>query len=199
MKLIVGLGNPGEKYEYTRHNAGFLMIDYYAKEKGFEINKLKNKALISEQFINGEKVIFAKPQTFMNLSGDSVLLLADYYGIDNEDIFIIYDDISLPVGKIRIRKKGSAGGHNGIKDLILKLDGDNFCRLKIGVSANGDKNLIDYVLGAFPKSDLEVLNKVAKKTVEIIDSFLKDGVEDCMNKYNSFVAEWYEVLWKIYF
>lgn len=189
MKLIVGLGNPGVKYEFTRHNAGFLMLDFYAKEKGFEINKLKNKALISEQFINGEKVIFAKPQTFMNLSGDSVLLLAEYYGIDNEDIFVIYDDISLPLGKIRIRKKGSAGGHNGIKDLILKLDGDNFPRLKIGVSGNGDKDLIDYVLGAFPKSDLEVLNKVAKKTVEIIDSFLKDGVEHCMNKYNSFVVE----------
>lgn len=189
MKLIVGLGNPGAKYEFTRHNAGFLMLDFYAKEKGFEINKLKNKALVSEQFINGEKVIFAKPQTFMNLSGDSVLLLAEYYGIDNEDIFVIYDDISLPLGKIRIRKKGSAGGHNGIKDLILKLSGDDFCRLKIGVSLNGDKDLIDYVLGAFSKAELEVLRKIAKKSVEIIDCYLKDGVEECMNKYNSFMLE----------
>ena len=187
MKLIVGLGNPGAKYEFTRHNAGFLMLDFYAKEKGFEINKLKNKALISEQFINGEKVIFAKPQTFMNLSGDSVLLLAEYYGIDNEDIFIIYDDISLPLGKIRIRKKGSAGGHNGIKDLILKLSGDDFCRLKIGVSENGEKDLIDYVLGAFSKNELAELKKIAKKSVEIIDCYLKDGVEECMNKYNSFM------------
>ncbi|MBE7015007.1 MAG: aminoacyl-tRNA hydrolase [Ruminococcaceae bacterium] len=187
MKLIVGLGNPGAKYEFTRHNAGFLMLDFYAKEKGFEINKLKNKALISEQFINGEKVIFAKPQTFMNLSGDSVLLLAEYYGIDNEDIFIIYDDISLPLGKIRIRKKGSAGGHNGIKDLILKLSGDDFCRLKIGVSENGGKDLIDYVLGAFSKNELADLKKIAKKSVEIIDCYLKDGVEECMNKYNSFM------------
>lgn len=189
MKLIVGLGNPGAKYEFTRHNAGFLMLDFYAKEKGFEINKLKNKALISEQFINGEKVIFAKPQTFMNLSGDSVLLLAEYYGIDNEDIFIIYDDISLPLGKIRIRKKGSAGGHNGIKDLILKLSGDDFCRLKIGVSENGGKDLIDYVLGAFSKNELADLKKIAKKSVEIIDCYLKDGVEECMNKYNSFMLE----------
>ena len=187
MKLIVGLGNPGAKYEFTRHNAGFLMLDFYAKEKGFEINKLKNKALISEQFINGEKVIFAKPQTFMNLSGDSVLLLAEYYGIDNKDIFIIYDDISLPLGKIRIRKKGSAGGHNGIKDLILKLSGDDFCRLKIGVSENGGKDLIDYVLGAFSKNELADLKKIAKKSVEIIDCYLKDGVEECMNKYNSFM------------
>ena len=189
MKLIVGLGNPGVKYEFTRHNAGFLMLDFYAKEKGFEINKLKNKALISEQFINGNKVIFAKPQTFMNLSGDSVLLLAEYYGIDNEDIFVIYDDISLPLGKIRIKKKGSAGGHNGIKDLILKLSGDDFCRLKIGVSGNGDKDLIDYVLGSFSKSELSDLNKIAQKSVEIIDSYLKDGVEECMNKYNSFMLE----------
>ncbi len=189
MKLIVGLGNPGAKYEFTRHNAGFLMLDFYAKEKGFEINKLKNKALISEQFINGEKVIFAKPQTFMNLSGDSVLLLAEYYGIDNEDIFIIYDDISLPLGKIRIRKKGSAGGHNGIKDLILKLSGDDFCRLKIGVSENGGKDLIDYVLGAFSQNELADLKKIAKKSVEIIDCYLKDGVEECMNKYNSFMLE----------
>ena len=189
MKLIVGLGNPGVKYEYTRHNAGFLTLDFYAKEKGFEINKLKNKALISEQFINGEKVIFAKPQTFMNLSGDSVLFLAEYYGIDNEDIFVVYDDISLPLGKIRIRKKGSAGGHNGIKDLILKLSGDDFCRLKIGVSGNGDKDLVDYVLGSFSKSELSDLSKIAKKSVEIIDSYLKDGVEECMNKYNSFMLE----------
>ena len=123
----------------------------------------------------------------MNLSVDSVLLLAEYYGIDNEDIFIIYDDISLPLGKIRIRKKGSAGRHNGIKDLILKLSGDDFCRLKIGVSENGEKDLIDYVLGAFSKNELADLKKIAKKSVEIIDCYLKDGVEECMNKYNSFM------------
>lgn len=189
MKLIVGLGNPGVKYEFTRHNAGFLMLDFYAREKGFEIKKLKNKALVAEQFINGEKIIFVKPQTFMNLSGDSVLALAEFYGIDNEDIFVVYDDISLPVGKIRIRRKGSAGGHNGIKDIILKLDGDDFPRLKIGVSANGDKDLVDYVLGNFSKEDLKILNVVAKKTVEIIDNFIKNSVDYCMNEYNSFIAE----------
>ena len=189
MKLIVGLGNPGVKYELTRHNAGFLMLDFYAQEKGIDIKKVKYKALIGEAIINGEKVIFAKPQTFMNLSGDSVLLIADYYGIDNEDIFVIYDDISLPMGKIRIRAKGSAGGHNGIKDLILKLDGDDFPRLKIGVSANGDKDLVDYVLGNFSKNDLKILNQVAKKTIDIIDDFVKHGVNHCMNSYNSFTVE----------
>ena len=188
MKLIAGLGNPGVKYEFTRHNAGFLMVDFYAKEKGFEIKKLKNKALIGETLINGEKVIFAKPQTFMNLSGDSILEIAEYYGIDNEDIFIIYDDISLPIGKVRIRGKGSAGGHNGIKDLILKLSGDDFPRLKIGICANGDKDLVDYVLGNFSKEDLKILNLVAKKTVNIIDDFVKHGVNYCMNEYNSFMV-----------
>lgn len=186
MKLIVGLGNPGAKYEFTRHNAGFMMLDFYAQEKGFEIKKIKNKALVGEQIINGQKVIFAKPQTFMNLSGDSVLEIAEYYGIDDEDILIIYDDISLPTGKIRIRQKGSAGGHNGIKDIILKLSTDAFPRLKIGVSANGDKDLVDYVLGNFSKQDLKILNLVAKKTVNIIDDFVKHGVQYCMNEYNSF-------------
>ena len=188
MKLIVGLGNPGLKYESTRHNAGFMALDYYADKKGFEIKKLFKKALIGEQIINGEKIIFVKPQTFMNLSGDSVLSLADYYGIDNEDIFVVFDDISLPMGKIRIRPKGSAGGHNGIKDLILKLGGDDFPRLKIGVSANGDKALVDYVLGNFSKEDLKILDKVFKTTNEVIDEFIKNGVETCMNSFNSFDA-----------
>lgn len=188
MKLIAGLGNPGLKYEGTRHNAGFMALDYYAKEKGFEIKKLFKKALIGEQIINGEKIIFVKPQTFMNLSGDSVLSLADYYGIDNEEIFVVFDDISLPLGKIRIRAKGSAGGHNGIKDLILKLGGDDFPRLKIGVSSNGDKDLVDYVLGSFSKSEAKTLDLVFGKTVEIIDDFIKHGVDFCMNSHNSYEA-----------
>ncbi len=188
MKLIVGLGNPGLKYEGTRHNAGFIALDYYAEKKDFQIKKLFKKALIGEQIINGEKIIFVKPQTYMNLSGDSVLSLADYYGIDNEDIFVIYDDISLPLGKIRIRAKGSAGGHNGIKDMILKLGGDDFPRLKIGVSANGDKALVDYVLGNFSKEEAKILNKVIGKTAEVIDGFIKNGVEYCMNSYNSYEA-----------
>ncbi len=188
MKLIIGLGNPGLKYEGTRHNAGFMALDYYARKKGFEIKKIFKKALIGEQIINGEKIIFVKPQTFMNLSGDSVLSLADYYGIDNEDIFVVFDDISLPLGKIRIRAKGSAGGHNGIKDLILKLGGDDFPRLKIGVSANKDKDLVDYVLGNFSKEDMKILEKVFEKTTDVIDGFIKNGVDFCMNSYNSFDA-----------
>ena len=153
MKIIVGLGNPGTKYEFTRHNAGFLMVDFYASENNFEIKKLKHKALTFETVISGEKVIFVKPQTFMNLSGDSVREIAEYYGVSMDDVLVIYDDISLPLGKIRMRKKGSAGGHNGIKDIILKTGTDVFPRLKIGVSENNNIELVDYVLGSFSKKE----------------------------------------------
>ena len=157
MKIIIGLGNPGSKYEFTRHNAGFLMVDFYASENNLQINKLKHKALICETRIGSEKVMFVKPQTFMNLSGDRVREIADYYDVDMNDVLVIYDDISLPLGKLRMRKKGSAGGHNGIKDIILKTNTDVFPRLKIGVSENKDVDLINYVLGSFSKSELEIL------------------------------------------
>lgn len=188
MKIIVGLGNPGSKYEFTRHNAGFLMVDFYASENNFEIKKLKHKALTYETVIKGEKVIFVKPQTFMNLSGDSVREIVDYYGVSMEDTLVIYDDISLPLGKIRMRKKGSAGGHNGMKDIILKTGTDVFPRLKIGVSANNGIDLIDYVLGSFSKKELETLREVAKTVTKVIETFIKDGPDECMNLYNSFVA-----------
>lgn len=189
MKVIVGLGNPGSKYEFTRHNAGFLMVDFYASENSFDIKKLKYKALVGERLIGGEKVLFVKPQTFMNLSGDSVREIADYYNVSMEDVLVIYDDISLPLGKIRIRKKGSAGGHNGIKDIILKTGTDVFPRLKIGVSENKNIDLINYVLGSFSKKELEVLREVAKTAVKVIETFVKDGADKCMNLYNSFSVE----------
>ena len=189
MKIIVGLGNPGTKYEFTRHNAGFLMVDFYANENNFEIKKLKFKGLIGETVIRGEKVIFLKPQTFMNLSGDSVREIADFYNVDMEDVLIIYDDISLPLGKIRIRKKGSAGGHNGIKDIILKNGTDVFPRIKIGVSENKDVDLINYVLGSFSKKELEILRKVALTVTKVIETFVADGADKCMNMYNSFSVE----------
>ena len=188
MKIIIGLGNPGTKYEFTRHNAGFLMVDFYASENNLQINKLKHKALIGETRIGSEKVIFVKPQTFMNLSGDSVREIVDYFDVPMEDVLVIYDDISLPLGKLRMRKKGSAGGHNGMKDIILKTNTDVFPRLKIGVSENKDVDLINYVLGSFSKKELEVLRKVALETVKIIETFVKDGADKCMNLYNSFNA-----------
>lgn len=184
MKVIVGLGNPGSKYEFTRHNAGFLTVDLYAERNNFTIKKLKNKALIGETIINGEKVVFVKPQTFMNLSGESVLEIVNFYKIDvSKDLLVIYDDISLPLGKIRVRQKGSAGGHNGIKNIILHLGTDVFARLKLGISAN-DRPLVDYVLGTFSKEELQVLRESALTGEKVIDSFIKDGVDKCMNLYN---------------
>lgn len=185
MKLIIGLGNPGKQYEFTRHNAGFLMVDYFANENNFEIKKFKNKALTAETNIGGEKVIFVKPQTFMNLSGESVREIVNFYKVDTKDILVIYDDISLPLGRLRIRAKGTDGGHNGIKNIIYQLKTDEFPRVKIGVSGNGDKPLVDYVLGAFSKSDLEVLKEIAKINMDIIKTFVEYDVTVAMNKFNS--------------
>lgn len=185
MKIVAGLGNPGGKYEFTRHNTGFLMVDFYAEQKGFKINKLKNNALIGEYLSGGEKILFVKPQTFMNLSGEAIRAIADYYNVDDEDILVIYDDISLPLGRMRIRKKGTDGGHNGIKNIIYQLQTDVFPRIKIGVSLPDRNNMIDYVLGNFSKKELEVLRKMAEVTVKAIDTFLKDGADSAMNIYNS--------------
>ncbi|MBQ4111125.1 MAG: aminoacyl-tRNA hydrolase [Clostridia bacterium] len=185
MKLIIGLGNPGKQYEFTRHNAGFLMVDYFANENNFEIKKFKNRALTAETNISGEKVIFVKPQTFMNLSGESVREIVNFYKADTKDILVIYDDISLPLGRLRIRAKGTDGGHNGIKNIIYQLKTDEFPRVKIGVSGNGDKPLVDYVLGAFSKSELEVLKEIAKINMDIIKTFVEYDVTVAMNKFNS--------------
>ena len=185
MKIIAGLGNPGSKYEFTRHNTGFLMVDFYAQEKGFKINKLKNNALTGEYTLNGEKLLFVKPQTYMNLSGEAIRAIADYYKVEDEDILIIYDDISLPIGRLRIRKKGTDGGHNGIKNIIYQLQTDVFPRIKVGVSMCDKENMIDYVLGSFSKKELEVLYKVAKVTVKAIDTIITEGTEAAMNLYNS--------------
>jgi len=185
MKIIAGLGNPGSKYEFTRHNTGFLMLDYYAQLKGFKINKLKNNALIAEYIYNGEKILFLKPQTFMNLSGEAIRALSDYYKVDNEDILVIYDDISLPLGRMRIRKKGTDGGHNGIKNIIYQLQTDVFPRIKIGVSMCDKDNMIDHVLGTFSKKELEILKEMAEITAKAIDKILADGADAAMNIYNS--------------
>ncbi len=185
MKIFAGLGNPGREYEFTRHNTGFLTVDLYAQEKGIKINRLKHRALIAEEFVNGEKVVFAKPQTYMNASGESIRELSKYYNASPEDIIIIYDDISLPLGRMRIRKKGSAGGHNGIKSIIYQLQTEEFPRIKIGVSGCEQGKMIEHVLGGFSKKELETLREIALKTGEAIDDILKNGVDSAMNKFNS--------------
>lgn len=188
MFLIVGLGNPGEKYEHTRHNTGFDAIEKVASKYDIKIEKKKFKGLYGSGIINNEKVILLKPYTYMNLSGESVREAAEFYKIKNENIIIIHDDISLDVGKIRMRSKGSAGGHNGIKNIILNLSSDEFPRIKIGVG-KPIGNLVDYVLGRFKDDDRVIMEKVFDVVTEAVSCIVADGLEKSMNKYNGMKLE----------
>jgi PTH1 family peptidyl-tRNA hydrolase len=187
MYLIVGLGNPGKQYDMTRHNIGFHTIDYIAEKYGARMTKLKFKAVYGECIIAGEKVYLVKPQTYMNLSGDSVAEMAQFYKIPPENIIIINDDISLDTGRIRIRKKGSAGGHNGLKSIILRLNSDEFPRVKMGVGApkHDDYDLADFVLGRFTKEEIPVMEEAIKKAEGAVSEIIKNGTESAMNKYNA--------------
>lgn len=187
MYIIVGLGNPGKQYDHTRHNIGFQVIDYLAEQNGISVEEKKHKALVGKGMIGGEKVILAKPQTYMNLSGESVRELVDYYKIDwEEELIVISDDISLDVGGIRVRKKGSAGGHNGLKNIIQHLGSEGFTRIKMGV---GEKpkgyDLADYVLGHFSTEEKQIMADSAKKAAEAIQTIFSDGVDMAMNRFNS--------------
>lgn len=184
MYLIAGLGNPGEKYTATRHNMGFSAIDYISQKNNIEVKKLKHKALLGEGMIAGEKVILAKPQTFMNLSGESIREIVNWHKIENDKIIILYDDISLPVGTLRIREKGSAGGHNGIKSIILNLNSDVFGRIKIGVGDKKDDDLIGHVLGKISKDEAEILFKVLERANDAVIEMIKNDAKSAMNKYN---------------
>lgn len=185
MHLIVGLGNPTKQYEGTRHNVGFETIDRIAAENQIRVEEKKHKALYGSGYIEGEKVILAKPQTFMNLSGESVRELSDYYKIPAENIIVIYDDISLDVGQLRIRKKGSAGGHNGIKNIIANLGTDVFPRIKIGVGEKPKKyDLADYVLGHFSKEDRELMEEGYDRADHAVGMILNGEIEAAMNQYN---------------
>lgn len=186
MFVIVGLGNPKKEYSGTRHNIGFMAVDEIARRHQIDVAYSKHKALIGKGYIGGVKVILAKPMTFMNLSGESVRELTDYYKIDEEsELIILYDDISLPPGKIRLRAKGSAGGHNGIKNIIAHLGHENFMRVKIGV---GEKpkgyDLVDYVLGHFHKEEMPIIEDALKRAGDAVEAIMADGIESAMNKYN---------------
>ena len=185
MFLIVGLGNPGKEYEDTRHNIGFKVVDNIAKEYNIEINRQKFKGTYGEGFIGGEKVILLKPTTFMNLSGESVKAVVDFYNLDNDDILVIYDDISLDVGSLRIREKGSAGGHNGIKSIIAHLGRDVFSRIKVGVGQPGG-DLIKYVLGKFSKEEVAVLSESIDAATKATAEIIKSDVKTAMNQFNGF-------------
>ncbi|MBO4808438.1 MAG: aminoacyl-tRNA hydrolase [Lachnospiraceae bacterium] len=187
MYVIVGLGNPGKKYENTRHNVGFAVIDKLAKDCDIKVNKSKHSAKIGEGVIEGEKVVLAKPQTYMNLSGMSVRSLMDFYKIDPEsELIIISDDIDLPTGNLRIRKSGSAGGHNGLKSIIANVGTQGFTRIRVGVGAKIEgEDLADHVLGHFNKDDAKIIEIAAETAAEAIKTMLTDGVDKAMNKFNT--------------
>ncbi|MGG7179040.1 aminoacyl-tRNA hydrolase [Clostridium paraputrificum] len=185
MFLIVGLGNPGKDYENTRHNIGFDGIDVIANKYNIEVNRIKFKGVCGEGFIKGEKVILLKPTTYMNLSGESLRAAMDFYKLTEEDILVIYDDISLEVGRLRIREKGSAGGHNGIKSIISHLGTDKFSRIKIGVGQpKGD--LVNHVLGKFSKDEREVLDEALDVVVSASEIIMVGDAKEAMNKFNGF-------------
>ena len=185
--MIVGLGNPGKKYEFTRHNAGFLCLDYFAQEKNVKIDRLKFKALIGEIRLGEKRCLLMKPQTFMNLSGEAVREAAAFYKIAPENILVIFDDISLDVGKMRIRRKGTDGGHNGIKSIIYQLGADNFPRIKIGVGErpHPDYDLADWVLTPFTKEQLVTLKTVAEDCCDAIELIVGGRIDEAMNRHNA--------------
>lgn len=184
MKLVVGLGNPGSKYEKTRHNIGFEVINFLQKEMGILNEREKFQGLISEKNIDGEKVLFLKPQTFMNLSGNSIIEVIQFYKIDpKKDLIVIYDDMDLPMGKIRVKEKGSSGGHNGIKSIISHV-GEEFLRVKCGIG-RGKDNTIDFVLGEFSKAEQDDLNNMIRNSSDCVQDMIKNTeLSKIMQKYN---------------
>lgn len=186
MYIIVGLGNPSKEYEGTRHNTGFEVIDRLAEKYNISVDTKKHRALIGKGMIAGQKVILAKPQTFMNLSGESVRSLLDYYKVDEEEeLLVIYDDISLDNGQIRIRAKGSAGGHNGIKSIIAHIGGQVFPRIKVGVGEKPPKyDLADYVLGHFSKAEQEQMEDGYEHAVGAVEQIVAGNIGAAMNEYN---------------
>lgn len=185
MYLIVGLGNPGKEYEFTRHNMGFNVIDKISEDCGIKVSQSKFKGIYGQDTIEGEKVLILKPQTFMNLSGESVVAFRNFYKIENKKIIVIYDDMDLEEGTIRIRKKGSSGTHNGMKSVISCLGTEEFTRIRVGIGKpKENEDTIKYVIGPTTNKTREILKQgvdaAAKATLEI----LKNGVDIAMNKYN---------------
>lgn len=184
--LVVGLGNPGDKYENTRHNAGFMAIDQLADRGDFPVQRLKFHALTQQATISGQGVLVMKPTTYMNLSGDAVAEAAAFYKVSPDHILVLCDDVSLPVGKLRIRTHGSAGGHNGLKSIIQRLGSDQFPRVKIGVGAkpHPDYDMADWVLGKFMGQDKETMDQATLRAAQAVECYLKDGPQKAMNQFN---------------
>ena len=190
MYLVVGLGNPDNKYLKTMHNMGFMSVDALASNMGFEFNKKGFKGIYSQITVKGEKVIVLKPQTYMNLSGDSVQEIVSYYKIPIENIIVVYDDLDIEIGSLRIREKGSSGTHNGMRDLVRKLGTENFARIRVGIKPNNDSRaIIDYVLSDMKKEDEEIFSKVLQKSAEALKMFIEGKkLDEIMRKYNGKVC-----------
>ena len=184
--IVAFLGNPESKYERTRHNAGFMAAAVLESKRGIKTNKLKFHAFTNIAEFGGERVLFMRPQTYMNLSGDAVAPAAAFYKIPAERIIVVFDDMSLPIGKLRVKRNGSAGGHNGIKSIIAKLGTDQFPRVKIGIGAppHPDYDVIDWVIGKLNDSDYKTINEAAAVSLDAVEEIIKNGVNSAMNKFN---------------
>ena len=184
MFLIAGLGNPGKKYEKTRHNLGFMVIDELARRNSVSVDKSKFKSLTGEFKLGGEKVILMKPQTYMNLSGEAIREAVNFYKIDLKNLLVIYDDLDIPMGALRIRTSGSSGTHNGMKSVVSQLGSRDFPRVRIGIGSNKD-DLIDFVIGKPSKSEEAVLSDTVSEAAHAVECYIADGIDKAMNRFNS--------------
>ncbi|WP_324822596.1 aminoacyl-tRNA hydrolase [Sinanaerobacter sp. ZZT-01] len=184
MYIIVGLGNPGKQYENTRHNIGFITIEQLAQKHGISVTKLKHKALVGEGRISDQKVLLVKPQTYMNLSGNSVREIIEYYKEDITNLVVIYDDIDIPTGTVRIRKKGSAGTHNGMRSILYDIQSDQFPRIRIGIGGERKMPLDRYVIGGFTKEEKPLMEEAVITAVQAVECMLQKGIDKAMNEYN---------------
>lgn len=184
--LLVCLGNPGPKYEHTRHNMGFLAADLLAEREHIKINRIRFKAVTAELTFGGQRVLVMKPQTYMNLSGEAVGEAARFYKIPSDHVLVIYDDVSLPLGKLRIRDKGSAGGHNGIKNIIAHLGTDVFPRVKVGVGApsHPDYDMVDWVIGSFSAQEKKIVDEALDRALDAAECIISRGVTEAQNRFN---------------
>ncbi|MDR0424477.1 MAG: aminoacyl-tRNA hydrolase [Clostridiales Family XIII bacterium] len=183
--IIAGLGNPGKRYENSKHNIGFITLDRIAERHGAAMTRLKFKALTGEAMIAGSKAMLMKPQTYMNLSGESVLAAMEYYKMPVERLIVVYDDIDIQIGQIRIRKKGSAGTHNGMKSVIYCLQDDSFPRIRIGIGGARDGHLIDYVLGGFRRQEADSVREAVLRAADAAECILGENIEIAMSRYNA--------------
>lgn len=183
--IIAGLGNPGRKYENTRHNLGFITVDKIAEDNGISVKKIKFKSLVGEGVIGSDKVILMKPQTFMNNSGEALREIVNFYKIPPENLIVIYDDFDIPIGSIRVRKFGSAGTHNGMRSVIRLLGFDNFPRIRIGIDSTIKNDLINFVTGGFRKEEVPLLEEAVTNGAAAAETIVTKGIDLAMNRYNT--------------